>query len=114
MMDKLFDFLTTHGYTVYLVNQKTDDCTSPYIVIKEDSTMAQFDTNKVGNTIVDIMFFTPRTQMLELLNLKKNVKIDLKGFTALKYSGIETPTVADDTVKAVTCSVQYLIQHPLI
>lgn len=114
MMQKLFDYLADLGYEVYFPNQKTGECTSFYIVLKEQLTTSSIYSFRLGYTNIDIILYAPRTQMLMLLDKKKEIKEHLKGYKELFYAGAESPMVEDDSVKGITCSVTYRAQRSLI
>ena len=113
-MDELYMFLKQQGYEVYFVGQKTTECKTNYIVLKDDGTNAQLGTTVVGSQQVDIILYTPRNQFTALIQFKKVIKNILKSYSKLKYAGLETPTITDDSVNGLTCSIIYLIQKPLI
>lgn len=113
MMQKLFDYLADLGYEVYFPNQKTGECTSFYIVLKQQLTTSSIYSFRVGYTNIDVILYAPRTQTLTLLDKKKEIKEHLKSYK-LFYGGYESPVVEDDSVKGITCSVTYRVQKPLI
>lgn len=114
MIKEIFDFLNNLGYEVYFPNQKTGECTSFYIVLKEQLTTSGLTSYRLGYTNIDIILYAPRTQMLMLLDKKKEIKEHLKGYKTLFYAGMEAPVIEDDVVKGITCSVTYRSQRPLI
>ncbi|PRR84744.1 hypothetical protein [Clostridium luticellarii] len=114
MMQKLFDYLADLGYEVYFPNQKTGECTSFYIVLKEQLTTSSIYSFKLGHTNIDVILYAPRTQTLALLDKKKEIKEHLKSYEGLFYGGYESPTIEDDSVKGITCSVTYRAQKVLI
>mgnify|MGYP000865795364 CR=1 FL=1 len=113
-MTALYDFLIALGFDVYFVGQKTSDCTSNYVVIRDGITSAQYDSFNVGYTLVDIILYVPRNANSQMLPFKQQIKDALKAYKPLKYAGIETGTVSDDSVKGLTSSITYMWLKPLI
>jgi len=113
-MIDLYDFLVAQGFEVYFTGQKTNDCTSKYIVIVDGITSAQYDSFTVGYTLVDIILYVPINANTQMLPFKQQIKDALKAYKPLKYAGIETGTVPDDSVKGLTSSITYMWLKPLI
>ena len=113
-MTALYDFLVAQGFEVYFTGQKTDDCVTNYIVIRDGVTNASISSFIVGYTLVDVIIYVPRNANTQMLPFKQQVKNALKAYKPLKYSGIETGTVPDDSVKGLTSSITYMWQKPLI
>lgn len=112
-MTRIYEYLDQNNIDVYFIGQHLGDCISPYVVIKDDAVTGQNDSNKIGSQLVDIIFYSPQNQYTKLQNLKATIKNLLKAQNYLRYTGSETGTITDDSVKGLTCSVMYEILKEL-
>lgn len=113
MIVKIFDYLEENDIEVYFVGQKTGTCTSNYVVVKDAGTLGYDGGNKVGNQLIDLLFFVPQNCYTEMEEFKNNIKELMKDFNEVRYTGQETPIITDDDYKALSCSVMYQNQKLL-
>ena len=105
MIKKLFDFLFDNDIDVYFPGQHKGECTSNYVVIKENTTSSL--NGITGSGLIDLLFFVPESDYLECANYRKKVKEILENFKDIEFTGNETGPVTDDSVKAYTFSLMY-------
>ncbi|MCM0648633.1 hypothetical protein NBE98_09630 [Clostridium swellfunianum] len=112
-MTRIYDYLNSKGIDVYFIGQHQGECDNPYVVLKDDGTVGQNDSNKIGAQTVDIIFFIPQNQFTKSISYKKQVKGYLKELNFIRYTGVESGAVTDDEKKAITFSVMYEILKKL-
>lgn len=102
------DTLIEANIDVYPPAIKTDECTAPYAVLKEDGA-AQISTFSSEYHYYTLMCYVPKDTYTELARYVKQCKdvISSQLFPLLMPTGLETPAFFDDTVKAHMISVQY-------
>lgn len=103
----IFTFLSGKGYEVYPPGVKVGDCTSPYIVIKNDGAYkhANFSTDR---DMYAIIVHVPKGEYSKLEPLILKLIQDMKEIEPmiLPY-GQRLPSYYDDTCKAHTQTVEY-------
>lgn len=107
MLNRLFEYLIENGIEVYFIGQKSGECTSNYVVLKNNGIDAE--NNKVGRGLIDILFYVPVDYPATCEDYKLKVKRILKNFKGIRYAGSETGEVVDEEKKAITFSVMYEI-----
>mgnify|MGYP000845325878 FL=1 len=75
---KIFLHLKRMGYEVYSPGQKSDKCTSDYVVIKENGTYAM-NGNVNGYKLFDIIIYHPMSNYSTMEFLLENIKQVMKG-----------------------------------
>ena len=103
----IFLHLKQKGYEVYPPGVKTGECTSPYVVVKNDGGYkhANFSSNR---DMYAIMCYVPKQQYSKLEPLVQKVKEAMKPLVPMIVPyGQETPSYYDDTCKAHYISVEY-------
>lgn len=103
----IFLHLKQKGYEVYPPGVKTGECTSPYVVVKNDGGYkhAKFSSNR---DMYAIMCYVPKQQYSKLEPLVQKVKEAMKPLVPMIVPyGQETPSYYDDTCKAHYISVEY-------
>lgn len=103
----IYKHLTSHGIEVYSPAQKTGECLSPYVVVKDAGTM-QFQQFSSTQTLYDVMCYVPKNRFTYLEQFVSQVKAamaELKPMIMPVY--IETASFFDDTVQAHMISIQY-------
>lgn len=99
--------LQKNGVEVYFPAQKTGECLSPYVVVKDASTSKYLELSSTV-TYYDLMCYVPKDHFSELELFVKKIKGIMKGLVPMiqpTYS--ETPSFYDDSLKAHMISVQY-------
>ena len=103
----IFSHLKNAGFDVYSPGIKTGECTSPYLVIKNDgsSKHVSFSTDV---DLYAIMCYVPKQEYSTLEPLVQKVKKSMKGLEPMiKPYGSQTPSYLDDSVKAHMISIEY-------
>lgn len=99
--------LKAKGHNIYSPETKTGECTSPYIVVKNDgsSKHTSFSTDV---DLYAVMVYVPKQEYSKLEPLVQQVKRDMKELEPmiLPY-GMQTPSYYDDSVKAHMISIEY-------
>lgn len=103
----IFKHLEAAGFDVYPPSVKVGECTSKYIVLKNDGS----SKHELYSTDVDIyavMCYVPRDRYSELEPMIQKVKATMKGLEPMIVSnGFQTPSFYDDSYKAHMVSIQY-------
>ena len=103
----IFLHLKQKGYEVYPPGVKTGECTSPYVVVKNDGGYkhANFSSNR---DMYAIMCYVPRGQYSKLEPMVAKLEGDMKELEPmiLPY-GQKLPSYYDDTYKAHYITVEY-------
>ena len=99
--------LKNHGVDVYSPGQKEGECTSPYVVVKNDGGYKHLTYSSVKEQYA-ISVFVPRDQYskleVEIMKVKKAMK-DL--YPMLNDMGEMQPSQYDDTVKGHYQTIEY-------
>lgn len=103
----IFLHLKTQGFDVYSPGMKTGECTSEYIVVKNDGSSKHLSFS----TDVDlyaVMCYVPKDRYSSLETLVRRVKNSMKELEPmiLPY-GSQTPSYYDDSLKAHMISIEY-------
>lgn len=104
----LFDHLKSEGFDVYSPGMKTGECTSEYIVVKNDgsSKMPSFSTNM---DFYAVMCYVPQSKYSTLEVMVQKVKESMKKIKPMfKPYGTETSSFYDEKVKAHMISIEYV------
>lgn len=99
--------LKNKGFEVYAPEQKTGDCTSPYLVIKNDGSYnhVNFSTDR---DMYAIYCYVPKMRYSELEPLVQKVKAAMRElYPMIQYYGQQLPSYYDDTVKAHYIGIEY-------
>lgn len=105
----IYNHLKKSGFDVYSPGVKTGECTSNYVVVKNDgnSKMLSFSTNL---EFYSVMCYVPQKAYSTLEAYKESVKKAMKGiYPMVKEYGSETPSFFDDSVKAHMISIEYVV-----
>jgi len=103
----IFMHLKNQGFDVYSPGMKTGECTSEYLVIKNDGSSKHMSFS----TDVDlyaVMCYVPKAKYSTVETLVQRVKSSMKGLEPmiLPY-GSQTPSYYDDSLKAHMVSIEY-------
>lgn len=103
----IFSHLKNQGYDVYSPGVKVGECTSEYLVVKNDgsSKHISFSTNV---DLYAVLCYVPKDRYSSLEVLVQNVKNSMKELEPmiLPY-GSQTPSYYDDSLKAHMVSIEY-------
>lgn len=95
------------GFDVYSPSTKIGECTSSYIVVKNDGSSKH---NSVSTDVdqYSIMCYVPKDEYSKLEVMVQSVKAAMKRLEPMiKPSGSQTPSYYDDGVKAHMVSIGY-------
>lgn len=95
------------GFSVYSPGIKVGECTSEYLVVKNDgsSKHTSFSTDV---DLYAVMCYVPKEKYSSLEPLVQRVKESMKGLEPMiKPYGSQTPSYYDDSVKAHMISIEY-------
>ncbi len=103
----IFMCLKNQGYDVYSPGMKTGECTSEYLVVKNDgsSKHLSFSTNV---DLYAVLCYVPKDKYSSLETFVQRVKSSMKELEPmiLPY-GSQTPSYYDDSLKAHMVSIEY-------
>lgn len=103
----IFMHLKKAGFDVYSPGTKTGECTSEYLVVKNDGS----SRHAVFSTDIDlyaVMCYVPKEKYSTLEPLVQRVKNSMKGLEPMiKPYGSQTPSYYDDSYKAHMISIEY-------
>lgn len=103
----IFLHLKNEGFDVYSPGTKIGECTSEYLVIKNDgsSKHVSFSTDV---DLYAVMCYVPKEKYSALEPLVQMVKKSMKELEPMiKPYGSQTPSYYDDSVKAHMVSIEY-------
>ena len=109
MIKAIYNHLKTKNLNPYFIGQHQGECTERYCVIKENSQVPYFNSNRLGYKTVDIILFVPLNSYIAMESYTKEIRSDMKELINLRKTGNETPVITDDTKKAYTMSIEYQI-----
>lgn len=113
-LQDLYRHLKSKGHDVYMPAIKEGECTSPYIVVKNDGGTKHnsFSTNV---DLYLVMCYVPKQQYSKLEPLVQQIREDMKELRPLfKEQGQVTPSYYDDSVKAHMISIEFKNYKQLI
>lgn len=103
----IFLHLKKQGFDVYSPGMKTGECTSEYLVVKNDgsSKHTSFSTDV---DLYAVMCYVPKDKYSSLEPLVQRVKKSMKELEPMiKPYGSQTPSYYDDDLKAHMISIEY-------
>lgn len=99
--------LLEEGYDVYSPGVKVGECTSPYIVVKNDGS-SQHTSFSTDVDLYAVMCYVPKLKYSTLEPLIQKVKQSMKQLEpVVRPYGQQTPSYYDDSVKAHMISIEY-------
>lgn len=103
----IFTHLKNKGFDVFSPGIKIGECTSPYIVIKNNGS-SKHTTFSTDEDYYSVMCYVPKLKYSELEPLVQKVKSAMKELEPmiLPY-GMQTSSYYDDSYKAHMISVEY-------
>lgn len=103
----IFSALDKAGFDVYPPGVKLGECTSEYLVVKNDGS----SRHPLFSTDVDyysVMCYVPKKRYSDLELLVQRVKAAMKDLEPMiKAQGSQTPSYYDDSYKAHMVSIEY-------
>lgn len=103
----MYDCLKKAGFSVYFPTQKTGECSSPYVVIRDAGTVQYQDFSTVFTTY-ELLCYVPKNQYSQLEVFSRQVKRAMKSlWPMIVPTRYQTPPFFDDTVNAHMTAIQY-------
>ncbi|MBS4536809.1 hypothetical protein GOQ29_14405 [Clostridium sp. D2Q-14] len=113
MWKKIYDKLKEKGLNPYPPGKHLGECIERYCVIKENSQVPYFNSNKTGYKIIDIIVLVPDNSYISISPYMKEIKAAMKELNFIRKTGNETPVITDDSKKAYTLSIEYQLMKKL-
>lgn len=108
-MDKLKD----KNLNPYPPGKHKGICEERYCIVKENSQVPRFNTNKLGYKLIDIILFVPLNSYIQVEPYAREIRETMKEIKFLRKTGNETPVIVDDKKEAYTMSIEYIVQKKL-
>lgn len=106
--EDIYEKLTEHEIDVYSPGQKTGECTSPYVVVKDAGRTASTEISS-SQDLYDIMCYVPKESYSTLEQFVNNVEAIMDElFPMIRPMHFRTPSFYDDSVKGHMISTQYV------
>lgn len=106
--EKLFNFLKENGFEIYSPEQKTGQCTSPYLCITYGGSSKRPDCS-TNDDIYTIFCYVPKGRYSFLDTYVHQVKKVMdKFYPQFIPSGFETASYYDEDIKAHMVSIDYI------
>ena len=103
----IYIYLKESGLDVFSPGIKTGDCTSPYIVVKNDG-LTEHTTFSSDIELYAVMCYVPKQNYSMLEPLVQKVKKVMKGLEPMiKPYGSQTSSYYDESIKAHMVSIEY-------
>lgn len=110
----IYMFLKGQGFETYFPAQKSGECLSPYVVVK-DATTSKLASFSSTVTYYDLMCYVPRENFTLLAIYVEQVKEAMKKMAPMIMpTYTETQSFYDDSVKGYMISIQYLNYKQII
>lgn len=109
MWNKVYLHLKSKGIKVYSPGQHKGLCEDSYVVLRDGGGDSFAGTNKVGQSILDVIIYHPNNRYSSLDSYKKEVKKYLEEVKGIRKTGFETPVLMEDEKQAYTTSIEYQI-----
>lgn len=107
ILEKIYDTISVDGTETYFPGQHKGDCTDPYVVVKSSGSMEEIDVSS-ERPIYDILLYVPKNQYSKIEGFRAETKQKLKRlFPLISYTGSETESYYDESVKGHMISLQY-------
>lgn len=103
----IFMHLKNAGFDIYSPGIKTGECTSEYLVVKNDGS-SKHSSFSTDIDLYAVMCYVPKDKYSSLEPLVQRVKNSMKGLEPMiKPYGSQTPSFYDDSIKAHMISIEY-------
>ncbi len=103
----IFLHLQNKGFEVYSPGIKVGECSSPYVVVKNDGS-SRHDSFSTNVDLYALMCYVPKNNYSYLEVYVSQVKSAMKEIEPMiKPTGQQTPSYYDDTYKAHMISIGY-------
>lgn len=112
-MIKVYEHLRDERIQVYFIGQHEGRVEKPHVTLRDGGQVPNVSTNRLGQQIVDVIILVPVGSYVQLESFKEQVKAVMAKLDWSRKTGTETPPIVDDTKKAYTASIEYIIQKTL-
>lgn len=103
----IYSHLKESGFDVYSPGTKVGECTSKYLVVKNDGS-SKHPSFSTDVDLYAIMCYVPKESYSSLEPLVQDVKKSMKELEPMiEPYGSQTPSYYDDSVKAHMISIEY-------
>lgn len=113
MWRTIFNKLRDKGLNPYPPGQHEGLCEKRYCVVKENTQVSFFNSNKTGYRSIDIILFVPLNSYIQVEPYAQEIRSAIKEITSLRKTGYESPIIPDNDKKAYTTSIEYQILKKL-
>lgn len=104
----IYTHLKQEGFEVYSPGQHEGECTSPYVVVKDDGT-TQFGSFSSTKSLYEVLCYVPKDHFSSLESFVHRVETSMiRLYPVVRPAHYKTPSFYDDTVKGHMVSVQYI------
>lgn len=105
--EDVFRFLKSKNVNVFSPGIKVGECTEKYIVLK-NAGASKHPNFSTQNSFYTIFCYVPKTKYSELETYVQSIKATMKELEPMiLFTGNETPSYYDDTVKAHMISIEF-------
>lgn len=103
----IFKYLKSSGFDVYSPGMKVGECTSEYIVVKNDGS-SKISGISTDDDLYAVMCYVPKQAYSKLEPMVQRVKKAMKELEPMIMPyGSQTPSYYDDSYKAHMISIEY-------
>jgi hypothetical protein len=103
----IFTHLKDEGFNVYSPGIKVGECTSAYLVVKNDGS-SKHPSFSTDVDLYAVICYVPKDRYSSLEPLVQRVKNSMRGLEPMiKPYGSQTPSYYDDSLKAHMVSIEY-------
>lgn len=104
----IFVHLENAGFEVYPPGIKAGDCTTEYIVVKNDGSSRHYNKLSTDVDLYSVMCYVPKKKYSALEPMVQKVKRIMKELEPMIVPyGMQTPSYYDDSYKAHMISIEY-------
>lgn len=104
----IYQHLKKEGFKIYSPGQKHDECTEPYLVLKDAGILDVPGISSV-QYLYEVLCYVPQKSYSLLDSYVGSVKRSLDGlFPMIRPTYVQTPSYLDDIVKGHMVSIQYM------
>lgn len=111
-MKKIYNSFKTNIET-YFPGQHKGICERPYIVLRESTQIPQVGTHLVGQRLVDIIIYAPKSSYISAEEFRDIVREKINEIEVLRNTGTETSWILDNDKEALTTSILCTIMKRL-
>lgn len=107
VLRSIYDVLKKNDIDVYFPGQHNGECVKEYVVVKSAGVNDEIIVSS-ERPLYDIMLYVPENKYSSLESSLQKVKQNLKElYPLISYTGVQTESYYDESVKGHMISVQY-------